>query len=92
MIIRILGEGQYSVDGVHLDELNVLDSQLQTAVEATDLDAFDRALAGLLAAVRRLGTAVPDDSLSASDLVLPSADADLAGVRALLGDEGLIPG
>lgn len=90
MIIRILGEGQYSVDDV--DRLNELDTRLQDVVDSGDEVAFASSLRDLLDAVRELGKPVPDDALVASELVLPSADASLEEVRALLGDEGLIPG
>jgi hypothetical protein len=45
----------------------------------------------LLDAVRQQGDRVDDDSLEESDLILPPSDATLEEVRALLGDEGLIP-
>ena len=41
---------------------------------------------------RSLGTPLPDEQITPSDLVLPDADTSLAQVRALLSDEGLIPG
>jgi hypothetical protein len=92
MIIRILGEGQYDLAAEALDELNALDTRLLTAVESNDDTAFTRTLHELLATVRRLGTPVAESALVVSDLVLPAADAELTEVRALLGDEGLIPG
>lgn len=91
MIIRILGEGQYDVANDQIDELNALDDRVQSAVEADDATAFAPALGALLAAVRRLGNPVAEDTLVASELVLPSPDAELAEVRSLLSDEGLIP-
>jgi PspA-Associated protein len=90
MIIRVLGEGQFRVEDV--DHLNVLDGQLEDAVDASDDAAFAEALRNLLAAVREEGRAVPDAELVVSDLVLPHAEASLDDVRAMLGDEGLIPG
>ncbi|MER7274025.1 hypothetical protein ABT369_06205 [Dactylosporangium sp. NPDC000244] len=92
MIIRILGEGQYRVPESALVELNELDAAVQTAVDTGDRAAFHDRLGDLLAAVRARGTGVPDDELTASGLVLPAPDSDLADVAALLGDEGLIPG
>ena len=92
MIIRILGEGQYDVDDRHLDELNDLDNRLHAAVQAEDVAAFGGSLAQLLEAVRRLGAPLPDDVLTVSELVIPAGDADLAQVRALLRNDGLIPG
>ena len=92
MIVRILGEGQRSIDDAALDGLNDLDNNLIAAVEAGDEAGFSSALAALLGKIRQLGSPLPDEEIVPSDLVLPSADASLAEVRELLGDEGLIPG
>ena len=92
MIVRILGEGQLQVDDAHLTELNVLDDALIDAVDAGDEQHFALALGRLLDRVRAGGTPVPADSLVGSDVVRPAADLTVAEVRALLGDEGLIPG
>ncbi|MGH8970334.1 MAG: PspA-associated protein PspAA [Actinomycetes bacterium] len=94
MIVRILGEGQYAVDGEHADLLNALDSGLEQAVESGDETTFRSALADLLAQVRTLGVKLPDDALEPSDAVLPDEDTALDDVRSLLSesDEGLIPG
>ncbi|HEX3897816.1 MAG TPA: hypothetical protein VHW74_01480 [Mycobacteriales bacterium] len=91
MIVRILGEGQLDVADSGHDALNELDTVLLNACEADDVDAFDAALGGLLAKVRELGTPLPDEQIVPSELILPSADASLAEVKALLTDEGLIP-
>lgn len=94
MIIRVMGEGQYTVDDTHADLLNGLDDALERAVEAGDEDAFRTTLGDLLAQVRALGEPLPDDALEPSDALLPAADSSLADVRVLLSDmsEGLIPG
>jgi PspA-Associated protein len=92
MIIRILGEGQLEVDDSATDELNVLDSALGKAVNAGDEEALRPALAALLDRVRSLGTPLAPDAIEPSDLILPYADADLADVRGMLTDGGLIPG
>ncbi|GAA0972117.1 hypothetical protein ENKNEFLB_01487 [Nocardioides aquaticus] len=92
MIVRILGEGQYDVADAALDRLNDLDGAVERAVEAGDEAAFEAALAALLDGVRTVGVPHDLDSLDESDLILPPADADIAQVRDLLGDEGLIPG
>jgi hypothetical protein len=92
VIVRILGEGQYDVADAALDRLNDLDGEVERAVEAGDEPAFEAALAALLDGVRTVGVPHELDSLDESDLILPPADADIAQVRDLLGDEGLIPG
>ncbi|MDX5961964.1 hypothetical protein SIM91_01165 [Rhodococcus opacus] len=92
MIVRILGEGQLDIADDHLDELNELDAGLAEAVTAGDEQRFQHALDTLLDRVRAVGTPAADDSLSVSDAILPAQESSLAEVRALLGEEGLIPG
>lgn len=92
MILRVLGEGQFEVPDAALEELNRNDEVLVRAIDAGDQAAFTAALSGLLEAVRRAGSPLPEDHLGPSDYVIPSSDASLDEVRALLGDEGLIPG
>ena len=92
MIVRILGEGQLDVADGELQGLNSLDADLQSAVESDEEDRFLQALVALLAKVREVGKPLAADEIVPSDLVLPSADASLAEVRELLGDDGLIPG
>jgi hypothetical protein len=92
MIVRILGEGQWNVSDDRLDELNRLDAEVETAIETDDQVTFANALAALLNEVRTSGEPLPADVLHDSDLILPPADATIEEVRALLSDEGLIPG
>jgi hypothetical protein len=92
MIVRIMGEGQVKVDDSHRTQLNTLDNELLAAVQSGDEEAFRRTLTALLDGVRGLGAVLPDDALEPSELILPSPDATLAEVRAMLNDDGLIPG
>ncbi|MGW7304439.1 PspA-associated protein PspAA [Streptomyces sp. NPDC054835] len=92
MIMRILGEGQYEITDEHLARLNELDSALQEAADSGDEAAFASALSALLDAVRSLGTWLPDERITPSDLMLPDETNSLRQVRELLSDEGLIPG
>ncbi|CAL9424417.1 hypothetical protein ACH4LN_23290 [Streptomyces albus] len=92
MIVRIMGEGQVKLDDSHFVELNRLDDELLEEMENGDEAGFRRTLAALLDAVRRMGSPLPDDALEPSELILPAPDAGLEEVRAMLGDDGLIPG
>jgi hypothetical protein len=92
VIVRILGEGQYDVSDDALDRLNQYDAAVESAVEADDTEAFATALTTLLDGVRTIGVPHEVDSLDESDLILPPADASIEEVRALLSDDGLIPG
>jgi len=92
MIVRIMGEGQVKVAAGEIDALNALDIELQAAVEAGDEDLYRQALSALTTRVREVGTPVPDDALLPSDIVIPTSEISLEEVRALVGNEGLIPG
>ncbi|MET7902911.1 hypothetical protein ABZS86_16120 [Streptomyces sp. NPDC005355] len=92
MIVRIIGEGQVRVADDRLAGLNELDDELLAAIEGGDQDAFRRTFSTLLDAVRSAGEPLPVDSLEPSELILPAADATLEDVKALLKDDGLIPG
>ncbi|GLF94101.1 PspA-associated protein PspAA [Streptomyces yaizuensis] len=92
MIVRIMGEGQVELADRHFAELNRLDDELLAELEQGDEPGFRRTLAALLARVREVGEPLPDDVLEPSELILPAPDATLREVRAMLGDEGLIPG
>jgi hypothetical protein len=92
MIVRILGEGQFDVDEAATADLNVLDSALEKAVNSGDEAAFRSALTALLGRVREIGTPAAADTLAPSDLILPYADADIEDVKAMLKEDGLIPG
>lgn len=92
MIARIMGEGQVRLADADLTELNELDNQLLAAVESGDEEGFRRTLCALLDSVRRLGVPLPDDALEPSELILPAEDATLDEVKAMLKDDGLIPG
>ncbi|RBM19827.1 hypothetical protein [Streptomyces sp. PT12] len=91
MIVRIMGEGQVRLDDSHFPALNKLDDELMAEVESGDNEGFRRTLAALLDAVRTMGTALPDDSLEPSELILPAPEASIAEVRAMLTEDGLIP-
>jgi hypothetical protein len=88
MIVRIMGEGQLVLAEAHLARLNELDDELLADIEKGEEAAFRITLNTLLGAVRELGEPLPDDSLEPSELILPSPDATLEEVRAMLNDGG----
>lgn len=92
MIVRIMGEGQLEVADSATDELNVLDSALEKAVNSGDEPTFRSALTALLDRVRAIGSPLAADAIEPSDLILPHSDASLDDVRTMLAGEGLIPG
>jgi hypothetical protein len=92
MIVRLMGgDGQYRVDDGLLAKLNELDEQAVAALEANDETKLDAKLDEMAELVRSNGEALPEDDLSASDLVIPPSDLTLEETRRLLSDDGLIP-
>jgi hypothetical protein len=86
VIVRILGEGQYSVPDGERGALEKLDAALAEAVESTDEESFSRSLSALTAAVRKVGEPVADDAFAPSDLVVPFPDATLDETKDLLAE------
>jgi hypothetical protein len=83
MIVRVMSEGQYRVDGGLVSQLEAMDQHLLEAVHRGDEDAYHRHLREALNLVRQ-GASVPAHELVNSDLVLPGADMTLRDARRLL--------
>ena len=92
MIVRILGEGQFSVDDEASAVLDRLDTDLEGAIERGDEAAFSVALSALLGHVRSHGEALPLEHIGPSELILPHEGSSMDEVRKMLTDEGLISG
>jgi len=89
MIVRILGEGQFSLPDELSPELDRLDGDLEAAVERGDEPAFTAALNSLLSTVRERGVEAPADTLEPSELILPHEGSSMDDVRQLLSDDGV---
>jgi hypothetical protein len=83
MIVRILGEGQYELEGESLQRLKEADRRLFEAVASGDAQAYRSAFDAVLALVRREGTPLPHQRLVESDLILPAPDTTLVEARRL---------
>lgn len=91
MIVRIQSEGQYRLDDSGIQAINSLDDALEVSLGQGEAE-FQTALAAIEEVVRERGTRLADEELIESDVVLPPSDATADEVRAMLDDEGLIPG
>ena len=85
MIVRILSEGQYRVDGSTLDQIHQLDEELMDALTHDDSDRFHHLL-NEVAGLVRTGTALSADHLVESDLILPASDTTLEEAKRLFAD------
>jgi chromosome condensin MukBEF complex kleisin-like MukF subunit len=91
VIVRLMGEGQFDVDDEVAKGLNGLDEQAGQAVEAGDEERLSELLRRMADAVRTNGARLPDESLDASEAIIPPDDLSLDEARQLFEDEGLIP-
>ncbi len=91
MIVRISGEGQFELPDTDAERLNDLDNRAVAAAEAGDEAGFDELWGQMLELVEADGSAIPDDELVESDVILPPRDVSFEEARAEFTGEGLIP-
>ena len=91
MIVRIASEGQFELADDLADELNALDNRVVEVVEAGDEAGFAAAYAAMLAFVRDNGTALADDELVGSSLILPPSDLSFDEAGHQFNGDGLVP-
>jgi predicted transcriptional regulator len=92
MIVRLMGGGgQYRVDDDLMAKLDELDTAAVGALERGDETELDARLDEMAELVRSSGEALPEDDLSASDVVIPPSDLTLEETRRLFSEDGLIP-
>jgi hypothetical protein len=91
VIARLMGEGQYRVDDELRGPLNELDDRAVAAMEADDEPALDGVLDEMWELVRSRGERLPDDDLSASEIVIPPSDLTLEETKQLFSEDGLVP-
>jgi hypothetical protein len=91
VIVRLMGEGQYRLEGGSVDRLNELDTRAQEALERDDEGELDRYLDEMAALLRREGERLPDDELTGSDAIVPPSDLSLEETKQFFSEQGLIP-
>jgi hypothetical protein len=91
VIVRISTEGQYRLSDDDGSRLNELDNAVVAAADAGDEAAFDERFAEMLQYVRQEGSALGDDELEESDVILPPPDTSLDEAKHEFTGEGLIP-
>ena len=92
MIVRIATEGQYELLENDVETLNELDNQAVSACESGDEEQFHDVFGRMLDFVRSHGSAVAEDTLAGSDVILPPPDTSMDEARAEFSGDGLIPG
>jgi hypothetical protein len=91
VIVRISGEGQFRLPDGNADRLNELDDRAVGAVESGDETGFRELWEQMLELVTSDGSALDDDELVESDVILPPRDISFEEAQAEFTGEGLIP-
>jgi hypothetical protein len=91
VIVRISTEGQYRLPEDDAETLSGLDNEAVAAVDAGDEDRFHETFEQMLDLVRRAGTALGEDELEESDVIIPPPDISFVEASAEFTGEGLIP-
>ena len=92
-IVRIMGQGQFTVDSKTLKKLNELDNSIVELVsqERSDDTEFRRKLAELSEMVVRNSKPLDPKAIIQSDIILPSTDLSIDEAKRLFKGEGVIP-
>ena len=92
-IVRIMGQGQFTVDGKTLKKLNEIDNSivgLVTQERSDDLE-FRKKLTEMNNMVVKNGKPLDPKQIIKSDVILPSADLSIDEAKRLFRGEGVIP-
>ena len=92
-IVRIMGQGQFTVDSKTLKKLNELDNSIVELVsqERSDDSEFRRKLAELSEMVVKNSKPLDPKAIIQSDIILPSTDLSIDEAKRLFRGEGVIP-
>ncbi len=92
-IVRIMGQGQFTVDNKTLRELSMVDSSIVHLVsrDRPDDTEFKKRLSQLTEIVEMTGKPLSPREITQSDIILPSVDLSIEEAKKLFKGEGVVP-
>lgn len=92
-IVRIMGQGQFTVDNKTLRELSRVDSSIVQLVsnDRPDDTEFKKRLSQLTKIVEMTGKPLSPKEIIQSDIILPSVDLSIEEAKKLFKGEGVVP-
>ncbi|HEY6404790.1 MAG TPA: hypothetical protein VIX38_01775 [Nitrososphaeraceae archaeon] len=92
-IVRIMGQGQFTVDNTTLKRLSEIDDSIVQLVstERSDDNEFRKRLTELTSVVESKGHLLDPKEIIQSDIILPSTDLSIDEAKRLFKGEGVIP-
>jgi hypothetical protein len=93
-VIRVLGQGQFSVGSETLRRLNAIDNSIVRRFEKNNLtdDEFKIKIEQLGGIVTKEGKRLDPKKIISSDIILPSSDLTIEEASKIFHGEGIIPG
>jgi len=93
IIVRIMGQGQFTVDNKTLRELSSVDSSIVQLVSSDRPDdtEFKKRLSQLTKIVEMTGKPLSPKEIIQSDIILPSVDLSIEEAKKLFKGEGVVP-
>ena len=92
MIIRIMGEGQFTVPEDLKKELNSIDNQIVDHVARGDEASFRADLLRLHKTILKKGRPLDPNEIRESDVILPPSDLTIEEAKRIFSGSGLIEG
>lgn len=92
-IVRIMGQGQFTVDNETLKKLNEIDDSIVQLVnqDRSDDTEFKKRLIELTNIVEKNGKPLDSKEIIQSDIILPSADLSIDEAKNLFRGDGVVP-
>lgn len=92
-IVRIMGQGQFTVDNETLKKLNEIDDSIVQLVnqDRSDDAEFKKRLIELTNIVEKNGKPLDSKEIIQSDIILPSADLTIDEAKNLFKGDGVVP-
>jgi hypothetical protein len=92
-IVRLMGQGQFTVDNKALRELSRIDNSIVQLVsnDRTDDTEFKKRLTQLTKIVEMTGKPLNPKEIIQSDIILPSVDLSIDEAKKLFKGEGVVP-
>jgi predicted nucleic acid-binding Zn-ribbon protein len=100
-VVRIMGQGQYQLDGETVNKLNEIDNSIVELIGESDeaqqdsasvQDQFREKMNQLVSLITNNGKEIDPEEIISSDFIIPPADSSIEEARSLFQGEGLIPG
>jgi hypothetical protein len=94
-IVRVMGQGQFTVDSETLNRLNEIDNSIVEMIadgkDRGDSENFRKKLAELAEVVSKNGRPLDPKEIVESDVILPGTDVSIEEARQIFRGEGVIP-